>query len=185
MDITFKIPQWLEDIEKASSELDFSQVNIRMDFILNLARINIEHGGGPFAAAIFSRDDWALVASGINLVVSGQCSILHAEIVAIMRSSQKMSCFSFNKKPGFELTTTTEPCVMCLGATIWSGVKQLVCGARDEDARAIGFDEGPKPKDWQKELEKRGIMVKRDVCHEKAVQVLKNYASNNGVIYNG
>jgi len=30
------------------------------------------------------------------------------------------------------------------GKSTRSGVQQPVCGARDEDARAIGFDEGPK-----------------------------------------
>ena len=41
-----------------------------------------------------------------------------------------------------EMVASTQPCAMCLGATPWSGIRRLVCGARDEDAEEIGFDEG-------------------------------------------
>lgn len=74
---------------------------------------------------------------------------------------------------------------MCLGAIPWSGVSRLVCGARDEDARRIGFDEGDKPSDWIGRLRKRGIEVVRDVSRTEAVSVLEEYARNGGIIYNG
>ena len=45
-------------------------------------------------------------------------------------------------KKSFELFTSCEPCAMCLGASLWSGVKRMVCGATKDDAQAIGFDEG-------------------------------------------
>lgn len=73
---------------------------------------------------------------------------------------------------------------MCFGAIPWSGVSQLICGARDEDARAIGFDEGPKLTDWVSALNSRGITVRRDVLREEAVAVLREYSSSGGVIYN-
>ncbi|WP_217995186.1 hypothetical protein [Methylogaea oryzae] len=73
---------------------------------------------------------------------------------------------------------------MCLGATLWSGVKSLLCGARDEDARAIGFDEGPKPADWADQLRRRGIAVTRDVMRDEACKVLQRYKNQGGTIYN-
>jgi hypothetical protein len=63
------------------------------------------------------------------------------------------------RHPLYELVASTQPCAMCLGATPWSGVRHLVCGARDEDAEEIGFDEGMKPADWIRSLEERGITV--------------------------
>jgi tRNA(Arg) A34 adenosine deaminase TadA len=74
--------------------------------------------------------------------------------------------------------------VQCFGATTWSGVRRLVCGARDEDARAIGFDEGPKLPDWVGALEERGISVVRDTCRDEAAAVLRDYAESGGLIYN-
>ncbi len=73
---------------------------------------------------------------------------------------------------------------MCLGAISWSGLRRVVCGAHDEDARTIGFDEGPKPLDWVEELNHRGISVIRDVSREEATEVLRYYAESGGEIYN-
>ena len=73
---------------------------------------------------------------------------------------------------------------MCSGATIWSGVRSLACGARDEDARAMGFDEGPKTPRWDHDFEGRGIAVTRDVLREEAAVVLRRYVETGGEIYN-
>ena len=73
---------------------------------------------------------------------------------------------------------------MCLGAIPWSGVRSVVCGARDEDARSIGFDEGYKPPDWINSLESRRISVVRDVLREEAKAVLLEYERRDGLIYN-
>jgi tRNA(Arg) A34 adenosine deaminase TadA len=73
---------------------------------------------------------------------------------------------------------------MCFGAIPWSGVRRVVTGARDADARSIGFDEGPKMQDWRSELEKRGIATLCDVSREAASQVLLNYSLQGGKIYN-
>jgi hypothetical protein len=61
----------------------------------------------------------------------------------------------------------------------------VVCGARDEDARKIGFDEGPKIPSWAAELEKRQIHVIRDVLRAPCADLLNAYASAGGIIYNG
>ena len=73
---------------------------------------------------------------------------------------------------------------MCLPALCWSGVRQVVCDARDEDGREIGFDEGPKAQDWMLSLESRGISVVRDVLREQAKAVLREYHKRGGLIYN-
>jgi tRNA(Arg) A34 adenosine deaminase TadA len=73
---------------------------------------------------------------------------------------------------------------MCYGALPWSGISRLACGARDADARAVGFDEGPKLDDWIEQLNARGIDVVRDVLRGDAVAVLHDYAASGGTIYN-
>jgi tRNA(Arg) A34 adenosine deaminase TadA len=74
---------------------------------------------------------------------------------------------------------------MCLGAIPWSGINSLVCGARDEDARNIGFDEGDKPDNWPQKFESRFISVKRDILRDKAKAVMQQYVDSGGIIYNG
>ena len=73
---------------------------------------------------------------------------------------------------------------MCLGATLWTGVRRLVCSARDEDAREIGFDEGPKPDRWPQQLAARGIAVRRDLLRDEGRRVLLAYRDMGGAIYN-
>ena len=82
------------------------------------------------------------------------------------------------------MVASTEPCVMCLGAVPWYGVRSLLCGARGEDAEEIGFDEGTKPDRWVRSLEKRGIFVTREVLRREAALVLREYAKRGGEIYN-
>jgi len=158
-----------------------------MELVTTLARRNVDEGtGGPFGAGIFDMLSGRLIAPGINMVMSANCSVAHAEIVAMMLAQKRMGNYDLGADglPVMELVSSTEPCVMCLGALVWSGVRRLVCGARDSDARKVGFDEGPKPDDWIDALESRGISVVRDVGRNAAVQVLDRYAAQGGVIYN-
>ncbi len=183
------IPAWLSE-RTGSCNSSYATLEARMAFAISLAKSNIEHAtGGPFGAAIFDMETHQLIAVGINLVVSSHCSMAHAEMLAISMAQQKLATFDLaclNQKPArrFELVTSCEPCAMCFGAIPWSGIKHLVCGARDEDARAIGFDEGPKMDDWQSALEQRGISVQTDICRPQAIDVLQRYATHGGAIYN-
>lgn len=86
----------------------------------------------------------------------------------------------------FELFTSCEPCAMCLGATLWSGVTRIVCGATKDDAQSIGFDEGPVFEESYNHLEKAGVKVTRNVLRTEAAKVLQRYGGGGcGPIYNG
>lgn len=112
--------------------------------------------------------------------------MLHAEIVALLLAQARLGTWDLGAPglPTHELATSTEPCSMCLGAVPWSGVRGLLAAARDEDARAIGFDEGAKPAAWWRELEARGIRVTRDVLRAQGRAVLQEYGRRGGAIYN-
>lgn len=165
----------------------YPTVEDRMRLAIKLAELNIEHQtGGPFGAGIFESRTGRLVAAGVNLVESANCSIAHAEMLAIAIAQRVVGCYDLGIEEGaaYELVTSTEPCAMCLGAIPWSGFQSVVCGARDEDARRIGFDEGPKPRNWVKSLESRGIRVLQDVLRQEAQAVLLDYQKQGGLIYN-
>lgn len=184
---SFSLPPWVDEF---AGKWDFSRsesTEERMRFVISLADENIRRGtGGPFGAAIFNLATHELIAPGINCVLSSQCSVLHAEIVAIMLAQKKAMSYTLNRAnlPQVELVTSIAPCAMCLGAIPWSGIKRLVCGGRDEDARAIGFDEGEKVENWIDSLIARGIETVVDVCREEAREVLQKYSSQKGMIYN-
>lgn len=184
--VTLELPDWVEKLVPDPGRT-YPTEEDRMRLVVELSRLNVERGtGGPFGAAIFERETGRLLAPGMNLVVPSGCSVAHAEMVAIMIAQRVVGDFDLGGegKPAYELYASTEPCAMCFGATPWSGVRSLLCGARDEDARAVGFDEGAKLPDWAEALEARGISVKRDVLREEAASVLRHYANSGGEIYN-
>jgi tRNA(Arg) A34 adenosine deaminase TadA len=186
-ELEFKIdlPPWIAEFLGRSPRL-FPTEEERVRLVIALARENVQRQtGGPFGAGVFDAKG-RLVAPGVNVVVARNCSILHAEMVAIALAQKKLGRYDIGDggRARHELVASAEPCAMCLGAVPWSGVTRLVCGARDEDARGIGFDEGPKLSGWQEALEKRGIQVVRDVLREQAVAVLDLYADLGGPIYN-
>ncbi len=184
--LILNLPLWLEKFLSGARSA-YPTIEDRMRFAIELSRLNVEHGtGGPFGAAVFDMRDGSLFAPGVNLVLATNCSVLHAEITALILAQQKAGIFDLNAEgmAPYELVTSTEPCAMCLGAVQWSGIRRLVCGARGEDAEKIGFDEGEKSSTWVEGLERRGISVVREVCRNEAVAVLREYHESGGMIYN-
>lgn len=183
--VSMTLPDWLEDFID-NRKFSGSDHNAQMLFVVALARENVLRGtGGPFAAGVFDAAG-RLVAPGVNLVTSSQCSVFHAEMVALMLAQKILGRFDLSNagRENYTLISSVEPCAMCFGAIPWAGVTHLVCGAREADARAVGFDEGDKVGDWQLALRKRGISVTADVRRDEAREVLDRYAHAGGPIYN-
>jgi tRNA(Arg) A34 adenosine deaminase TadA len=183
-ELNIRLPEWVDGFLATCPEL-FPVAEDRMSFVIALARRNVQHEtGGPFAAAVFDNNG-RLAAPGVNMVIASNCSVFHAEIVALALAQKTVSRYDLSDggRLAYELVASVEPCAMCFGAVHWSGVGCL-CGARGEDAQAIGFDEGPKPTDWVAALGGRGIAVQRDVLREEAAAVLREYVAAGGTIYN-
>lgn len=159
----------------------------RMRLAIALSRENVQRGtGGPFGALIVERDTGTIVAAGTNSVVRLNNSTLHGEMVAFMAAQQRLGSFSLSAPgmPGHELVTSCEPCAMCLGATLWSGVKHVVSGASREDATRLQFEEGPVFPQSYAYLESRGVTFTRNVLRDEARTVLEQYRARGGAIYN-
>jgi len=184
--LTISLPEWVPGF-MAATPASISSTEDRMTLAISLARENVNRGGGPFGAVIVEMGSGRVVAPGINLVVPLNCSLAHAEMVAIGIAQQLAGSYDLGAPglPELQLVTSTEPCAMCLGAIPWSGVRSVICGASAEDAQRIGFDEGDKPAGWPEALARRGIEVRLGVCRDEAARVLDDYASLGGPIYNG
>ncbi len=185
-DIRIAYPPWVD----ATVDWDrpYPDVEERMRLAIALSRENVaRETGGPFGAAVFERDSGRLVAVGMNLVVRWSNSVLHAEIVACMMAEARLGHFSLGRPqlPAHELVSSCDPCAMCLGATLWSGVRRLVCGASRDDAKRLGFEEGPVFPESYRYLESRNVEVVRGVLQREAAAVLDFYRSSGGLIYNG
>jgi tRNA(Arg) A34 adenosine deaminase TadA len=182
---TIQLPGWIGDFLDSRPDI-LPGMEDRMKMVIDLARRNIEENtGGPFAAAVFEIGTGRLISTGVNVVIAGKCSLAHAEMAALALAQASLGTHDLSSAGStqYELVTSTEPCAMCLGAIPWSGVTRVVCGAREEDARRIGFNEGDKPADWPQLFQKRGIEVFRDVLRQQAGEVLQEYSRRGGMIY--
>lgn len=176
----FKMPKWMSEYYDDSLRLIGNEA--QMKFVLELADKNVcEETGGPFAAAVFDKKDGKLISAGTNLVVSKNCSVAHAEIVAIVLAQEKLQTYELNNHV---LVSSAQPCVMCGGALLWSGIKKLVYGAAKNDVEElVGFDEGPVHPDWSNEMKKRGIDIVPEVLRDEARLILKKYKTKGGILY--
>ena len=138
-------------------------------------------GSGPFVAAIYD-DKGNLIVKVANSVVNEQCSNNHAEMNAIKAAEKKLGTFDLAPY-NLKLYVTAEPCIMCLGGIMWSGIKEVYYGVPSKSVEEItGFDEGFKPH-WFKEFKKRGIVVYGNIETELGEQELHDYVNNGKKIY--
>jgi len=183
--LTIDVPTWVAGVTRAGAT--YHGNDEKMALVIRLARENVERRtGGPFAAAVFELESSRLVAAGVNSVTRLRNCVLHAEVIAIMLAQQRVRSFMLSAPglPAYELVTSCEPCAMCLGATLYSGVSRLVMAATRDDAMAVGFDEGPVFAESYVYLADRGLTIVRDVRRSAAVSVLEAYRDGGGPIYN-
>lgn len=184
--VHIEYPDWVDEL--VDWDRTYASDEDKMRLSISVARNNVERAtGGPFGAAIFETKSGRLVSVGMNSVIRLNNCTLHGEMVAFMMAQQRVHSYTLKSAalPAHELFTSCEPCAMCLGTTLWSGVERVVYGAAREDASILNFEEGPVFRESYRYLEDRGIQIVRNVLREEARAVLELYRSRNGKIYNG
>jgi tRNA(adenine34) deaminase len=91
--------------------------------------------GNSAVGSVIVRDG-EIIGRGRNLVYTDNDITAHAETVALRVTGDELKLIDFH---GCALYTTFEPCPMCCGAILLSGVSTLVMGARND----------PKSANWQ------------------------------------
>ena len=141
----------------------------------------IAQGAGPFLAAIYDKKG-NLIAKAANSVVNKTCSHNHAEMNAIKLAEEKLNTYDLAPYH-LSLYVTAEPCLMCLGGIMWSGIQTVYFGVPSKQVEKItGFDEGFKP-DWMSEFKKRGITVYGNIEPQAGEAVLSAYVHAGKKIY--
>ena len=141
----------------------------------------IDKGYGPFLAAIYDQKG-NLIAKAANSVVNKSCSNNHAEMNVIKLAEKKLGTYDLSPY-NLSLYVTSEPCMMCLGGIMWSGIRAVYYGVPSEQVTKItGFYEGFKP-NWFNEFKKHGISVYGQIEADAGEKVLKGYVSNGHTIY--
>ena len=140
-----------------------------------------QNGSGPFVAAVYDSKGHQLVKVA-NSVVNEQCSNNHAEMNAIKAAEAKLNTYDLAPY-NLKLYVTAEPCIMCVGGIMWSGIKEVYYGVPSKTVEKItGFDEGFKPH-WFKEFKKRGIIVYGNIEPKLGERELHNYMKAGKEVY--
>ncbi len=178
------LPDWLCERNFDSS---YKGHENKARFVIELSKLNVKYKtGGPFGAAVFNLKDDSLISAGVNGAVTLNCSAAHAEVMALVLAQEALGThdMSAGENGRYMLVSSAQPCVMCFGAVLWSGISELLyCAKREDVERIARFDEGPLPENWQHELEKRGIKVHEPLLSNEANEALKYYVKQNGIIY--
>lgn len=141
----------------------------------------IADAAGPFLAAIID-ENGKIIAKTANSVVAEGCSNNHAEMNAIKMAQNNLGTYDLSKY-NLSLYVTSEPCMMCLGGIMWSGIKAVYYGVPSKRVEEItGFDEGFKP-NWFEEFKRRGITVYGNIEVEAGEKVLYDYVKTGKTVY--
>jgi len=184
--LSINLPAWVTRVIEVSGAYPTQEAQMRL--AIELARENVLHrSGGPFGAAVFEQGSGRLMSVGVNSVERLHNAVLHAEVMALMFAQARLQSYTLrlSEQPSYTLVTSCDPCAMCLGAVLWSGVQRLVCGAGRGDALQLGFEEGPVFPASYHYLRDRGVEVVHGVLADEARTVMALYRERGGCIYNG
>lgn len=143
-----------------------------MKMAAELARENVQKGGGPFSAVIVK--DGEVIATGCNRVTDKHDPTAHAEVEAIRKATKKLGTHDLS---GCSIYASCEPCPMCLGAIYWARLDQLFFGNTRSDAASIGFDDEFIYRELKKPIDQRSIPTQQIVT-ENIKHAFEHWAQN-------
>jgi tRNA(Arg) A34 adenosine deaminase TadA len=91
-----------------------------------------DEGNEPFGAVVVRAGK---VVAGRNLVQTSSDPTAHSEVVAIRHAGADWATIDLR---GATLYTSFEPCPMCCGAIMLSGITEVIIGARPSADASIG-----------------------------------------------
>ncbi|CAF3199088.1 unnamed protein product [Rotaria socialis] len=105
---------------------------------IELSLSAVEHGNDPFGACLVSKDGEVLLTAENTCRNPVYDTTRHAELNLISKATQK---FTRDILEQCTLYTSCEPCIMCIGALRWSGVRNMVYALSNETlGKYAGFD---------------------------------------------
>jgi tRNA(adenine34) deaminase len=105
-----------------------------MEKAITLARSATTTGDVPVGAIVVDKDG-LIIGQGCNEREVSNDPTAHAEIVALRNAASHLKN---SRLDGCTLVVTLEPCAMCAGAIAQSRISNLIFGAWDEKAGAVG-----------------------------------------------
>lgn len=144
--------------------------------------------GAPFGCAIYQRHKGTgmiqLYSIGVNYDEALCNCTLHAEHMTIQFAQHKYQNHTLRTNDDiyeYIMVSSCEPCYMCLGSIMYSGVSILMTGATKDDVEGLGLYEGPiVTSSYDYLIQKQSItMIKKEILRPEAARVLQEYYGGN------
>ena len=132
----------------------------------------------PYGAVIV-KDNKIIGRSDADVPIS-KTGFSHAELRAIEDAMEHLGghlCAEGGK--GVTIYSSFEPCAMCMGAILYTGIDRLVYGATLEDSKECVNEILAKSNDIANACSNRKIEIVPEFQREEAVKVLKRWKENN------
>ena len=101
---------------------------------LALAQLAAEAGDVPVGAIVLDADG-GVIGKGFNTREVDHDPMSHAEVVAMRQAAANLGSWRLDD---CTLVVTLEPCTMCAGTAVQARIGEIVFGAFDEKAGAVG-----------------------------------------------
>lgn len=134
-----------------------------MERAIDLAKIAAKEGEIPVGAVIVQGD--RIIAEGINTRERENTALGHAEINAIAAACKAKEDWRLDD---CDLYVTLEPCVMCAGAILNARIKNVIFGAYDYTAGAMGSAQNVVP-------ENSTTTIYSGICETECTEILKDF----------
>ena len=122
---------------------------------IELAYDNMKKGGRPFGAVIVN--DGAVVATGVNEILSTNDPTAHAELTAIRAASRKLGS---PRLDGCAVYASGHPCPMCMAAMRLAGVAEVYYAYSNEEGEPYGLSTAAVYADLAKPLAEQSMKTR-------------------------
>ncbi|GBG25256.1 tRNA-specific adenosine deaminase [Hondaea fermentalgiana] len=181
-----------EDSSTASAEensprdgVDNKEASKYFDILEDALREAVRNGENKerevFASCVVK--DGQVISVAVNQVLKRRDCTATSEVLAIRKATRKLKTHDLH---GCQMYSTMEPCLMSLGAVLWSRIDSLYYGLSQHAAARHGFEEGLlhyrevfSHPDTMKEV----INVEPGIASEACSNVFKRWQKVNGIIY--
>lgn len=143
--------------------------------LINLQRSAVASANPPFSAIIIA--DGNIISACHNVSRSSGNPLEHAEMSAI-QSAIKNHGSAILKNA--HLISSNEPCPMCIGACIWSGISEVTYFISQEQVEAVRGWGRFMPARSIAEADDSGIVVNGPIENEIMLQMHRDFWSSGG-----
>jgi len=140
---------------------------------LELAEIALKEGEFPVGAILVYKNE--ILATGSRKGTTGEFvnEVDHAEITALRNLAGRKEFNEINRQE-MTLYCTMEPCLMCFGAILLSGIGKIVYAYED----AMGGGTKIDPKNLSPLYRERKISIIPSILKKESLAIFKAYFSN-------